>query len=675
MKVSQRIQGIVTDVVIDDLVDIIKRNPNSCNDVWLSTLMGCPKLETHRKHLEVLKKASEKLRKIGVGVSLQLQSSIGHGDSGALNADYSGIQYKGSKALNIVGYNGIKTEYSYCWRDEELKKYLVEESKIYAELKPDVYWIDDDMRMTNHNPVSYGCFCDNCIAKFNKLYNFSYSREELVNEFLYGNVEIREKYIKFQQQGIYDLIYEIGTEFHKISPNTIFGLQNCANGSLTGYGYDYFLDAMKKSTGHTPCYRPGGGAYTEHNATEFLWKNAKLNWQIQMLPEYVEHIYPEVENYPRYFSCKSYAATAFESTFYIANGHTDLSLFMIPGTEPFELYEKAFEAFKNRYPYWKRLADNNFSTHQSGVKYFMSKNMSKRRIEKSGDIDKDFERLNKEPFAECMKWYRIGVPLAYGNDEYDEAAYVLHPEVAKVMTDEDAEFLLTKNVLTDAETIDILKKRGFNFPFDVGNIPDGVFCNLSETMTEHIVNRDVKTSWRSYQYDERSTRYYLSNIDEKCEIISYYTAKKDFGYNFDLKYPLGAASVIFKTDSGAKWAVSGYDLWHSVLRADKRNQLLNILDYISDNKISAKILSSIMAVVSPRADKENKTVSVSITNYSLGAEEEIKLLIRNPKSKSFTFMSESNDEIPLEFKKCDDGYVLSIPRLEGYSVGTIFCDK
>ena len=59
-------------------------------------------------------------------------------------------------------------------------------------------------------------------------------------------------------------------------------------------------------------------------------------------------------------------------------------------------------------------------------------------------------------------------------------------------------------------------------------------------------------------------------------------------------------------------------------------------------------------------------------NCTIGKSGELELLIRNPKSESFRFMSQYNGECDLDFEKRGDDYIVKIPSLEPWSVGTVF---
>ena len=59
---------------------ILKQNPGCCDEVWFSTGTGMPDMQVHRDHVSRLVQAKEALSNLGIGSSLQIQMTIGHGD-------------------------------------------------------------------------------------------------------------------------------------------------------------------------------------------------------------------------------------------------------------------------------------------------------------------------------------------------------------------------------------------------------------------------------------------------------------------------------------------------------------------------------------------------------------------------------------------------------------------
>ncbi len=47
---------------LEDFIKIVKENSGSCDEVWLSSDYGFPKVETHIKSAEVLHDVADKLR-------------------------------------------------------------------------------------------------------------------------------------------------------------------------------------------------------------------------------------------------------------------------------------------------------------------------------------------------------------------------------------------------------------------------------------------------------------------------------------------------------------------------------------------------------------------------------------------------------------------------------------
>ena len=88
----------------------------------------------------------------------------------------------------------------------------------------------------------------------------------------------------------------------------------------------------------------------------------------------------------------------------------------------------------------------------------------------------------------------------------------------------------------------------------------------------------------------------------------------------------------------------------------------------------AKILSPIQAILMPRVDDGRNTLAASVVNCTIGKTNNVKVLIRRPASQRFYFMSQYNGERELTANKTDDGYIVTIPGIDPWSVGTVFCE-
>ena len=157
------------------------------------------------------------------------------------------------------------------------------------------------------------------------------------------------------------------------------------------------------------------------------------------------------------------------------------------------------------------------------------------------------------------------------------------------------------------------------------------------------------------------------------EYLGVYATKANMPpYQDDMLAPYGIAEMLVQTKYGAKWAILGYSPWKYIIPSYKRDHIVDIADHLSGHTLSAKLLTPAQAVLLPRQNDDGKTVCVSITNCTIGESGELQLIIRNPIGEDFTFMSQYNGEKKLAFEKHGADYLLTIPSLSPWSVGTVF---
>ena len=677
MQLMQRLGSDTNPQYIASVLDVILKYPGSCDNVWFPTLYGFPPIEKHKETAEAWKAGAEIFRKNGISVSLQLSNSIGHGQYIA-NCDCTGLVYENSPVQNLVGHDGTVARYCFCWRGEVFKRYVLDTLAIYSEIKPDHIWIDDDFRAINHAPVEFGCFCDHCIAEFNRRYQTEFTREALVQEILFGDISVREHYVEFLREGLSVLMREMGETIHRISPETTLSYQHGAYGAFSGHGMGFIYDTMKEATGKIPFSRPGGGNYDAHDSNETLKKAVYVNWQNAMLPAYVERKCPEIENLPYVVFGKTPESTAFETTHYLANGNTDMTYAMIMNMEePMEWHEKEFRLFAEHRKYWEKLSEYNIGSHQAGLRFFISKETWRKRLRKGQDM----RDLNREPWSGMNSMIRDAIPVAY--DQNDTAVTCLFPEAARYISAEELEELLRLPVVTDGESIAILNARGFKTGISSDLMSEMDSLSLWEAFTDHPVSpKMAKHHYSSRFCAGRTAPYQLSLtdtndgelFDEKtAEILGIYTVKTDLEPNTkNPDAPHGIAEMIIQTRKGAKWAILGYSPWKYLIPTYKRDHILDITDYISENALAARLVTPMQAVLLPRKNADGKTVCVSITNCTIGESGDFKLLIRNPNGEKFTFMSQYDGEKTLSFEKIGEDYLLTVPSLYPWSVGTVF---
>jgi len=637
---------------IDSLIGQITAHPGCCDEVWLATDYGFPSLEGHGRTAEILGETAEKFRKIGVRVSLQLSNSIGHGEYMA-ERDCSGLVYEGSPVEHMVDADGTVAGYCFCWRGKHFRQYVMEEIRMYAEaVQPHTLWVDDDLRATNHHPVSHGCFCDDCVKTFGEKYGVTLTREEMVR-LINDDLTWRERHIAFLRESLYDFTYAMGEVLHRYSPESAMGYQYCANGGYTGFGYDFIFDAMLKSTGRIPASRPGGGTYDDHDPVEFVDKAELISYQNYMLPDYVKDLRPEIESLPDIVYGKSIGGTCFETSCYMAFGNNAMSYAILMNDyEPMEWHGQMLGAFAKHRPYWEKLCEVNKRTRQTGAKLALTHKGY--LLQGGGRFEYSDESFR---FGEPLRF--CSIPVAMTREDCD--VYLLNAKNARRMSEDEVRDLLTKPVLTDGEAVRVLCDRGFIVGAYTQPIDTSI---LSEKYTDHEVNTGMAGRIWGGGWGHNSDWEILG---DNLEILGSYVTTN--GVQLEREY---VSSAVFTTPGGAKWAVS-YDMWRRGLSSEKRRQLLNMMAYISGSRFAAELLTPIQAMIHPRVDENGKLAAVSVTNVTVGDSGELQLILRNPAGTKFTFMSQYSDEIPLAGEKIgEDEYLVRIPDLHGWSVGTVF---
>ncbi len=639
---------------IRKLIAYIKENPGSCDEIWFTSYYGYPPVEKHAATAKLLGQYAEDFRNAGIRVSMQVANTIGHGAE-KMKYDCTGLVYDGSPAERIVGHDGTVAVNCFCWRGKVFRQYMKDMLSAYvSEIHPHTVWLDDDTQPMHHDPVNYGCFCEDCIQAFNATYDASFTGEELVKA-INEDLSWRRKHMEFVKKSMYDFVYELGEVIHEIDPECGMGLQYGMHGAYAGFGFQYIFDAMLDSTHIIPKSRPGGGVYDDYTPSDFLAKGEILEYGNYMLPDYVTDKRPEVENLYDVVYGKSIGGTCFETTYYLASGNNAMSYAtMMSDYEDISWHGQMLAAFASHRAYWEKLCRYNDMSYPTGLKPYFTENAC---LAKTNELF----GYNKEDFRFAMPFRYRNIPVA--TTKKDMPVYLLSSDTASILSEEEVQFLIGKPVLTDSETLHVLNDRGFDIGADAEQIDIMLY---NEVFTDHPANGNAKGRKWGGNYHVKGG-WALKGT--QLEVVGQYQSRNcpDTGL---------VASGIFTTPAGAKWFVP-YGAWGCFQSAEKRNQLLNGLAYISGTRFAAELVTPIKAILMPRINDAGKTVCVSVTNVTLGPSGELKLIIRNPNSLKMQFMSQYQDSVYLDAEPVigeENAYCVKIPNICTWSVGTVFCE-
>lgn len=308
---------------------VFAANRGCCDEVWFSTGESFPGMDWHRRNVAVIREAAEDMRKLGIRASIQFEATVGHGD------DFPTAEEKARFDKPWTGWtgpDGTECRYCNCPRQSGFLRRLAEISELYATIRPAVVWIDDDLRLTNHSPVSGadgpGCWCDKCLADFSRRDGRTWTRAELQAAWKGGDAALRDRWEDFSSESMAELASVIARSFRKVSPKTRFGLQ-------TGAGRERMVNIvlrrLKDMTGEKTAVRMGGGDYYDLSPIAQLAKSRQMVTACRRLEaeDLVDGWCTEVESYPRAYGSRSVRSIALEAFSSIAWGLDSVSLFVM----------------------------------------------------------------------------------------------------------------------------------------------------------------------------------------------------------------------------------------------------------------------------------------------------------------------------------------------------------
>ncbi len=633
------------------LLDMLRRYPGCCDEVWLCSEYGFPPLETHVAAAEQWETVAEMFRREGIRVSLQISNTVGHG------AYMRGLDNRGlleeRSVRRMVGANGETANYCFCWADKAFQDYCVRMVKAYAsKTKPYCVWVDDDLRADNHYPADYGCFCDDCVARFSAEQGQSYTRKALVAA-MNADADVRKAFVAFTKRNLAAFAGLLTEAIHEVSPESVLGYQYAQINGYDGDDRKYIFDAMHLP-GKPPKSRPGGGVYTDHRPAELIEKQFLVGYSNYRLPSYVTEIRPEVENTPDVPYGKTVYGTCLEAALYFAGGANCIS-FATLMTEYESLYYHArfLEAFAQARPYWEKLAEENENTRPAGVSPALPKEGYLRSSFGGGSL----------PWAEHT-WKRAalggfydGFPMCYDDNA---PLLILTAENVSGMTEKERKALAFRPVITDTE--------GFMAYCKAEGLENVRFARAKGPCWEaFLAGEDKGAGWTVTVFHEGSGPLVMTRLPEGSEVLSRFD-----GLPFDGEVGIASALVPM---SGARWAVIGCGLFDRVVSSAKRRQIWAAAEAVSPGAFPAKIEQPAQVGLFARRNERGRVTSVSVLHYGLGpSETPLTLRIYRPEGFVAKAWSNTRQDIRLLSSRSGDSLLVTLPKLHGWDMLTVFLE-
>lgn len=602
------------------------------DEVWFSTGLGVAPIETHRRLAAAMAENAEQLRKIGIIPSLQFQSTLGHGDSIAEPRDNSGKTWSG-----YVGKNGEQCRFVNCPRQPGFLRYMEEMALLYGAWKPASVWIDDDLRLSNHQPAFEhgGCYCDTCLAAFSAEEGKAYTREELVAAC--GNdPALQARWNDFGRRSLRGVAEAIVRGLKAVSPGTRLGLQH--NSDLDRIG---IFHAFRELTGLRCGSRPGGGAYSDHDPYSIMEKCMLMSSMKteQCGYDVLSQVCAEIEDCPRVFTSKTPQGLRVESLYALATGMDSVSYFIMdPHFESPEWYgENLFAPIAADADSYREYARFNEGTEPGGVGF-----------------------LKPVYHPGALLFPLIGVPIALYSR--NAVCRMITREAAELLSEDDLTRALAENIVLDGPAVEAVNKRGLG-RFIAGINVEPADGAAMEQLTGDPLNDGIEV------------RVHCPFASGYCRIL---VPENTPGVRTLGRYVTlggedrGVASVVLERPDGTRAAVLGCAGFMSRhLSSSHIRFLYRVMDHLSRGRLPALPDTPVQCSVVPRLMPDGVLRSVAVLNTVISPQRPFAMRLRGvPENIRYAdWIVPSEPPVRLELRREGADCIAVIPEIAAWNIG------
>jgi len=407
-------------------------------------------IEKYRNYAKKLKKWAILIKKENLRFGINMLQTLGHIYFPKKIERKFPFQRK-------VDINGIESKGGCCPLDENFKKYIYEVYQVFASLKPDIIYVDDDFRYIMDG---FFCFCPLHLKKYEKETGEKITREKLKEEILKETFipsDIKKKYFEILNLSLKEVAELIEKAVHSISPETRVGLM-LQTFPMCFWGTD-INEIIKTLAGNRqPLCRPQLPIYKEYGFD--LKLSIPLSFAqpliIRNLINKDVEIQPEIENYPYSIFSKSKQIFKYQISFCYING------FEKPLVNIFDTYGQKFdeniefiEVLKKNKKFFGKLKEISKNNVSKGISIIHTSKTTLFTTPQNKNLYTIFNSL-------C--WDRIipllGLPISYNWNEPE--FYILSGNEVLGLEKEKLEKIIKNGgVIIDKDALQILQYLGY----------------------------------------------------------------------------------------------------------------------------------------------------------------------------------------------------------------------
>ncbi len=562
---------------------------------------------------ETYRRFAEHFREKGINFQVNLSVTLGHGDE-AVEKDAP------APFDTMVDDTGRRSKAVACPRDEKFYQRLFDTVTKYARLNPEAFWIDDDFRIAYHGSIRYGCFCENCIKKFNEKYHARYTRESLSAALGQNEASVRGDWQEFNRNALENLAELIAKAVHAVDENIAIGFMqvNYSAALYEGMPLARYVEIAKNKNGEV-WFRHGSGCYSDRSPYEAVYKNleiARLCALASKTPYKAVNFTEEVTS-PYVRRGKSMKLTLLEAIMNIGVAGADGV--MDEGIKP-NLAEQLqagnlVSVMHENYDYLSLLKDLTRGKEQIGVFPYFSAD-----VWRYTDAVKDVGAMGDTGVNDWYNLFFLGIPFTFR----EKGAKVLLCS-GKAIRAASVGFLeewAKKAVYADGKAaLEIQSKLGENVAgVKKSTYPEAALGGgkCSETFTSHALNGKY-AGYQRYNIMANAARGTACLEADGAQTLSYSMNEAEAAAGV-----IGAA--VYRNAKGGRMAVSARGAWSDdILSEAKGEQIKNVFDWLCGGKMPVRADSNLRLGQSVWEDENERVVFL----YNLDFDNAENVRVRN----------------------------------------------
>ena len=628
---------------------LLQRRRGACDGVWFASEYGFPPLAFHQDCASRMAQAAARVRTAGISASLQISNTIGHGSC------HQSLDFRGFAWPPMMAVDGTVTPYCACPREPAFHAYLDALTRAYCAWQPDRLWIDDDLRMHNHHPVAYGCFCDRCLTEFNAATGQAWTRNALgaaINE--QNDLDVRAAWLHFSRASQAGVARTVARAAIAVAPACRLGVQHSdqAVGGYNGPDWEPVFRVLQEVSGRAVGSRPGGGFYTDHRPREMLDKALFTGLQNARLPDGIEISSYECENLPGTVTGKSARGTALECTLALAHGCNSLSFTpLMFAHESTEWHERMLTEIAAWRPFWSHYVAANEHTTGTGIELVLSRRHALRRLN-PGEPPFAWAQCDFGSFPQLAT---LGLPLCWNGQT---PAALLCASAAWGVDASELRALLARGLLIDGEAVEVLAQRGLAQVLGLRPEPVGVEWG-DIAFTDDPLNA-------GYAGQRITCGGFLFGTARSFELLRGKARSLARYARFDGTLG-GMETAAVEFPDGGRLVVFGWGLANPTVTAGRRHQILAAANWAAHGRWPVTLDTPSQVVVVPRVDARGRLATVLLMNVSLDPTPPLTLSLHQPTAaEAWTWRRPFDPDVVLAA-----GATLSLPPLAPWSVGVL----